>query len=289
MGFLSNFRGGLAEANRALDDLRAQAESVDPGPAYDQLMDQVVEMRAVVAEQEAALTKQLDVMRSGVKDHLGGLVTEVRQGFQLTEQAIEDFRRSGSIGRVEQDMLNIEARWNQTEARMAQGAAAISEQMRHAKSLIEGGKISLEELKQNTASYGLGYVDRMIDRTGEISKQLRDEILPNLAAVDGQITSAVAKLKGAEDVQDKLKGAVEILNQHSDQYNQRIAQAAQALDGSKEKARELMQLVDQVQAELSGLERGGPGGFDNLAGLLRDVARESVGEDFDESARGSLY
>ncbi len=288
MGLLGNLRDQIQAAGADLDRLREQAANTQDADAYDALLEKIALQRTELAEANEAMERAAEVSISGVKDLLGGLVTQVQETVLITDQMFEDWLRSGSLNAVDQAMLDMEIQGEQRLATLAQGAAALAEQVRQIPSLIYDGVLSFEDLKANTDSYIFEYIDPMIDRTGELRKQLR-ETLSQAGQIQGQINETVVALKGAETLQEKIAGAMSLLADGTSDFSKRLAAGLRDLEGGKISAEELLRLVDQVQKSLGGLKTGGPTAFDNLSDLIRDIARQADREDYDQNTRGGVY
>ena len=288
MGFLSSLRDQIQAAGSDLDRLREKASNTEDVDAYDALLEEIALRQSELAKANEAMERAAEVSVSGVKELLGGLVTQAQETVLVTDQMFEDWLRSGSLNAVDQAMLDMEINGEQRLATLARGAAALAEQVREIPSLIYDGVLSFEDLKANTDSYILEYIDPMIDRTGELRKQLR-ETLGQASRIQGQINETVVALRGAESLQEKIAGAMSLLADGTSDFSKRLAAGLRDLESGKISADELLSLIEQVQKSLGSLQTGGPTAFDNLAELLKDIARQAEREDYDTNARGGIY
>ena len=288
MGLLSGLRDQIRQAGTDLDNLRDQALNSDTEAAYAEALERVAERRDQLAKMNTAMEQAAQASVSGVKDLLGGLVTKAQETILITDQMFEDWRRSGSLNAMDQAMVQMEVDGMRRIAELSQAAAAVSEQLRHLPGLIQDGVLDFETLKANTESYITEYIDPMIDRHGELRRQLREN-LSEASRMKQEINQAVVELRGADSLQEKIAGALGLLQDSSSQVGQTLSRGLQEFESGKTSAEELLRLVDRIQESLKGLKRNGNSAFDNLSDLVRDIARQAEREDYDASGRGGIY
>ena len=275
------------QVNNRIDDLRRKADQA-LGDEYDRLTDAIHRQSADGFKALAAFEQRIEEVRTGYREHLDGMISEVQETVHVSESMIEEFLASGSINSIDAAIAESNQRNREQMAALGQAAVANSEQVLASLQLVHSGVLSLDEYQRNVSTDILGKIEPSLDRTGQLRREL-GAVLGSLRDIQSQISSAVVSLRGVQDLQTKLSGTLELLKEGGTQWHQQMQAALQDLASGKAGLQDVLGLVDRTEAGLSGLDKHAQGTFSNLADLVRDVARQIDREGNDDEALRGGY